>query len=180
LVNEGAMADPPPVRNNRSYATIAAAIIIAAVVISAAIITSSALYTTVTKTTTATVTVAPSYSASSCVQLEIAPLFLLIANSSTGRRISGIPVQVEKTTPTDLCNPVSTTSTNIGTMETNVNGSIEVCCTGSTFFFTFTYMGAHYQFNSTAEGAQIAECLWFYVPSATSTTVFAAPFDPQC
>lgn len=174
------MTNPPPVRNNRSYATIAAAIIIAAVVISAAITTSSALYTTVTKTTTTTITLASSSSTSTCAQLEPAPLFLLIANSSIGGRIGGVPVQVEKTTPIDLCNPNSTTSTNLGTMETNVNGSIEVCCTGSTFSFTFAYMGANYQLSSTAESAAIAQCVWFYVPSATSVTVFATVFDPQC
>ncbi len=168
----------PPVRNKRLYATIVAAIVIAAVVASATIIASSALYTTVTKTTTTTVFLASSSSA--CGQLASTPLFLLIANSSTGRRISGVPVEVEKTTPTDLCNPISTTTVNLGTMETNVNGSIELCCSGSTFFFTFTYMGAHYQFNSTAEGAEIAQCVWFSIPSATSTTEFAAPFDPQC
>lgn len=116
-----------------------------------------------------------SSSTSSC-----APLFLIIANSSNGRRISAVQVQVEKTTPLDLCNPTSTTSTNLGTMETNVNGSIEVCCTGSRFFFTFSYLGADYRFNATAESAQIAECLWFYIPSATTVTLFAAPFDPQC
>jgi hypothetical protein len=65
-------------------------------------------------------------------------------------------------------------------METNANGSIEVCCTGSTFSFTFAYMGANYQLSSTAESAAIAQCVWFYVPSATSVTTFAAPFDPQC
>jgi hypothetical protein len=134
--------------------------------------------TTVTKTTTTTITLASS--SSTCAQLEPAPLFLLIANSSTGSRISGIPVQVEKTTPIRLCRPNSTISTNLGTMETNVNGSIEVCCTGSTFSFTFAYMGANYQLSSTAESAAIAQCVWFYVPSATSTIVFAAPIDPQC
>jgi len=47
----------PPLQNNRSYTTVAAAIIIAAVVISAAIFTSSALYTTITRTQSTTTTV---------------------------------------------------------------------------------------------------------------------------
>jgi hypothetical protein len=50
------MTNPAPVRNGRSYTTLAAAIIIAAVVISAAIFTSSALYTTKTISTTTTAT----------------------------------------------------------------------------------------------------------------------------
>jgi hypothetical protein len=65
-------------------------------------------------------------------------------------------------------------------LQTNANGSIEVCCTGSTFFFKFAYFGAEYQLNATAEGAESAECVTFFIPSAATTTTNSSHFYYQC
>jgi hypothetical protein len=115
------------------------------------------------------------------VQLESAPLYLVIKNSSTAKPMGSVPVQVEKATPTNWCpNQTQTALTNLGTMETNANGSIEVCCTGSTFYFGIQYKGANHQLNATAEGAESAECVTFYMPSTISTITYTQLFHYQC
>ena len=116
-----------------------------------------------------------------CVQLESEPLFLIVKNSSTGSPISSVPVQVKESTPTDLCSATSPNTTkSLGVLSTDVNGTIEVCCTGSTFSFNATYLGANYQVTSTAEGAESVQCVTLYIPSGVTTTTFSPTFQDHC
>ncbi len=116
-----------------------------------------------------------------CVQLESEPLYLIIRNSTTGNPIGAVPVQVNESTPLDLCSPGGGNSTkNLGTIDTNANGTIEVCCTGSTFAFSIAYLGANYQVNSTAEGAESVQCVTLYIPSGVTNTTFGPQFQDHC
>ena len=116
-----------------------------------------------------------------CVQLESEPLFLIVKNSSTGSPIGSVPVQVKESTPTDLCSPTSgNTTKSLGVLSTDLNGTIQVCCTGSTFSFNATYLGQSYQVTSTAEGAESVQCVTLYIPSGTTTTTFSPTFQDHC
>jgi len=118
---------------------------------------------------------------STCIQLESEPLFLIIRNSSTGSPIGSVPVQVTESTPNDLCSPTSGSSTkNLGVLSTDINGTLEVCCTGSTFSFDLTYLGGSYQVNSTAEGAESVQCVTLYIPSGVTNTTFGPQFQDYC
>jgi hypothetical protein len=88
---------------------------------------------------------------STCTQTESEPLYFIIRNSTTANPIGEVPVHVDESTPLDLCSPGDGNSTTLSTMDTNANGTIEVCCTGSTFVFSIAYLGGNYQVNSTAE-----------------------------
>jgi hypothetical protein len=121
-----------------------------------------------------------STASSLCVQLESEPLFLIVRNSSTGSPISSVPVQVEKSTPVNLCAPTTTSTSDLGIVRTDTNGTIEVCCTGSTFFFNAAYAGRSYQLNSTAEGAESVQCVTLYIPSGLTNTTFGPQFENHC
>jgi hypothetical protein len=117
----------------------------------------------------------------SCVQLESNSLILTIRNSSNGSPISSVPVHVTESTPTDPCSSTSANSTkDLGILSTDVNGTIEVCCTGSTFFFNATYLGQNYRVVSTAEGAEGVQCVTLYVPSGITNTTFGPQFQNHC
>lgn len=128
--------------------------------------------------------VATSTATASCVQLESEPLFLTIRNSTSGSPIPSIQVQVQESTPTDLCSSSSPKTTeNLGVMSTDINGTIEVCCTGSTFSFSIPYLagspfGGSYQ--STANGAESVECVTLYLPSGVMGTTYAPQFQDHC
>jgi hypothetical protein len=116
-----------------------------------------------------------------CIQTESEPLFLIIRNTSTGSPIGSVPVQVTESTPNDLCSPTSGNSTkDLSILSTDINGTIEVCCTGSTFFFGVTYLGGDYQITSTAEGAESVQCVTLYIPSGVTNTTFAPQFQDHC
>jgi hypothetical protein len=116
-----------------------------------------------------------------CIQLESEPLFLIIRNSSTGSPIGSVPVRVTESTPNDLCSSTSGNSTkDLGIINTDINGTIDVCCTGSTFFFDVTYLGGNYQVTSTAEGAESVQCVTLYIPSGITNTMFGPQFQGHC
>ena len=116
-----------------------------------------------------------------CIRLDSEPLFLIVKNSSTGSPINSVPVQVRESTPNDLCSAASgNTSKSLGILSTNINGTIQVCCTGSTFFFNVTYMAESYQVASTAQGAESAQCVILYIPSGTTSTSFSPTFQNHC
>ena len=118
---------------------------------------------------------------STCIQLESEPLFLIVKNSSSGSPIGSVPVQVTESTPNDLCSSTSGNSTkDLGILSTDINGTIEVCCTGSTFSFDVTYLGGNYQVTSTAEGAESVQCVTLYIPSGVTNTTFGPQFQDHC
>ena len=130
---------------------------------------------------TTTMTSTSSTFTPACIQLESEPLFLIVKNSSTGSPISSVPVQVKESTPTDLCSATSANTTkSLGVLSTNANGTIQVCCTGSTFSFNATYLGQNYQVTSTAEGAESVQCVTLYIPSGVTTTTFSPTFQDHC
>ncbi len=184
----------------RNLTRLAIVIVVAVVVLSAAALSFQSFRATVTKTsislvtsvTTSTTTVTDtttvvgetttttSSTGPTCIQLDSAPMYLTVRNNSTGNPISSLPIQVQELP--EAANPCSATDStlNLGTMETNANGSIDVCCTGSAFFFRFTYGGATYQVSELAEGAESAECVTFYVPSNTTTITYPGNFVYYC
>ncbi len=116
-----------------------------------------------------------------CIRLDSEPLFLIVKNSSTGSPINSVPVQAKDSTPDDLCSATSANTTkSLGILSTDINGTIQVCCTGSTFFFNVTYMGGSYQVTSTAEGAESVQCVTLYIPSGTTSTTFSPTFQTHC
>lgn len=139
--------------------------------------------TNVTFATSFQMTCSPTTSttATSCVQLESEPLDFIIRNSTNRSPISAVPVQVNESTPLDPCSPNGSNSTkDLGILDTNANGTIQVCCTGSTFFFSVAYLGRNYQVNSTAEGAESVQCVTLYIPSAVTNTTFGPPLQGHC
>ena len=121
-----------------------------------------------------------------CIQLESEPLFLTVRNGSSGHPFSHLEVQVKESTPADLCSPSGPSTTeNLGAMYADVNGTIEVCCTGSTFFFSIPYLngsyfGSGYSVNSTATGAESVQCVTLSLPGGSVTTTYGAQFQDHC
>ena len=117
-------------------------------------------------------------SASTCEQLESAPLFLIVRNSSTQAPIAGVHVSVSQWDPAEC---PSALGAGIHFEEyTNSDGSVEVCCTGAQFVFQFIYLGHQYQVSATDEGAEAAECVTISVPSGITQTSFGPLLESVC
>ena len=130
------------------------------------------------------VSVSGSSALSTCTQLETAPLFLTIKAASTGDPINSVPITVQKLTPQNLCEDngnAGSNSSDLGTMETDVNGTIELqCCSGDEFLFNITYSGTSYYFNAISEGAESAECITLFLPTLETTTTYSPQFQYEC
>ncbi len=134
-----------------------------------AIATSSSSSSSLTTSTSSVSTI--------CTILESSPLILTVKNSSSDGQIASLPIQISEIKDVD-CNQSNVT--NLGIMSTNSSGMISLCCTATEFFFNTTYSGVNYSLNVTANGAESAECLTWYIPSLKTTTTYSPNFDFEC
>jgi hypothetical protein len=101
-------------------------------------------------------------------------LIMKVLNSSSGKPIESVPVQVENLPPSG-CPRVKE---NLGTMITNDMGIITASGLGE-FYFSITYFGNHYSVNASVLPVK-ATCITLGIPSGGLNISYSQPFQTSC
>lgn len=95
-----------------------------------------------------------------------------VLNSTTDKPIASVPVQVERLYPE--CSPNPHTTENLGTLTTNVNGTIIVGGLGE-YYFHVNYHGT-YSVNASI-GPVATTCVVLRIPSGNYTVANSRPLE---
>ena len=102
-------------------------------------------------------------------------LVFKVVNSSTGLPISDVPVQVQNLYP--LCPPNAHTTSNLGTLKTDANGTLVVGGLGE--FYLHVNYGGEFSVNASV-GPVRATCVTLEIPSGAVNTTYSQSFASSC